>query len=105
MSGRSDESEARLDKAQFRSLSGAASGKGGDFIQSLALHVLHMGRFMDGKDVSGLRRLRRHEVHPALERRNDGSDSTRRRRRVGGVYVVESFVEKNLHGSSLPGLP
>ena len=29
-----------------------------------------------------------------------GSDSTRRRRRVGGVFVVESFVEKDLHGSS-----
>ena len=35
VSGRSDESEARLDEAQFRSLNGAASGKGGDFIQSL----------------------------------------------------------------------
>lgn len=57
---------------------------------------------MDGEDISGLRRLRCHEVHPALERRNDGGDSTRRRRWVGGVHVVESFVDKNLHGSFLP---
>ncbi len=101
VSGRTDESEARFDEARFRSLNGAARGKGGDFIQSLALHVLHMGRFMDGKDISGLRRLRRHEVDPALERRDDRSDSPRRGCRVGGVFVVESFVEKDLHGSSL----
>jgi hypothetical protein len=82
-----------------------ACGKGGYFIQPLALHVLHMSRFMDGKDISGLRRLHRDEIYTALERLDDGGYSTRRRCRVGGIFGVELFVEKNLHGSSLSELP